>query len=200
MKFRTAVSAFALVAVSATAAFAHPHHVHAPGTETGLAAGFFHPLLGLDHLLAMFAVGLLAAQLGGRALWALPAAFLGLMVAGGAAGMLGMGLPGIEIVIACSVFVLGIALTVGVKYPLVAAMIIVGLFGIVHGHAHGTEMPAMSSPLVYGCGFFVATAALHVAGLLTGMALVRSQRSAAVLRLTGAAISLAGLALLVRAF
>lgn len=200
MKFRTAVSVLALVAVSAQVAFAHPHHVHAPGTEHGLAAGFFHPLLGLDHLLAMFAVGLLAAQLGGRALWALPAAFLGLMVAGGAAGLLGVSLPGIEVIIAASVLILGVALAVGRKYPLVAAAIIVGLFGLVHGHAHGTEMPAMTSPLVYGCGFFAATAALHVAGLLTGLTLVRGQRLVVVLRLSGAVISLAGLALLFRAF
>lgn len=199
MKFRTALSVLALVAVSAQVASAHPHHVHAPGMEHGLAAGFFHPLFGLDHLLAMFAVGLLAAQLGGRAMWALPAAFLGLMVAGGAMGLAGLGLPGIEVIIAASVVVLGVALAFGKKYPLLAATMIVGLFGIVHGHAHGTEMPAMTSPLVFGCGFVAATALLHVAGLIAGMWLVRGERSAAVLRLSGAAISLAGIALLVRA-
>lgn len=200
MKSRTVLAVLALVAVSAQVASAHPHHVHAPGAEHGLAAGFFHPLFGLDHLLAMVAVGLLAAQLGGRALWALPAAFLGLMVAGGAVGLAGYGLPGIEVIIAASVVVLGVALAVGKKYPLVAAAMVVGLFGVVHGHAHGTEMPTLTSPLVYGCGFVAATTLLHVAGLLVGMLLVRSARSAVALQLAGAAISLAGLALLVSAF
>jgi urease accessory protein len=120
-------------------------------------------------------------------------------VAGGAVGLAGYGLPGLEVIIAASVVVLGIALAVGKKYPLLAATIVVGLFGIVHGHAHGTEMPAMSSALMYGCGFVAATAALHAAGLLAGLWLIRGGRSAALLRLSGAAISLAGMALLLRA-
>ncbi|WP_254506812.1 HupE/UreJ family protein [Anatilimnocola floriformis] len=199
MKFRIALSVLALCAVSAVPAWAHPHHVHAPGAEHGLTAGFFHPLFGLDHLLAMFAVGLLAAQLGGRAIWALPMAFLSLMLAGGAAGMAGIGLPAMEIGIALSVVVLGAALLIGSKYPLAAATLVVGCFGIMHGHAHGTELPAMSSAALYSVGFLLATAALHLAGIAAGLLLVRGERSVTLLRASGAAISVVGIVLLMRA-
>jgi len=199
MKLRIALTVLALVAVSAQFAGAHPHHVHTAGTEHGLAAGFFHPLLGFDHLLAMFAVGLLAAQLGGRALWALPAAFLGLMIVGGALGMAGVGLPAMEIGIALSVVVLGVALLVGRKYPLVAAALIIGCFGLMHGHAHGVELPALTSPLLYSCGFLAATATLHLAGLGLGLWLMHGQRLTTVLRASGAAISAVGIILLARA-
>jgi urease accessory protein len=196
MKSRVVWLVPALVAVFASPAWAHPHHVHAPGMEHGLAAGFFHPLLGLDHLLAMFAVGLLAAQLGGRALWVLPGSFLGLMLVGGGLGMAGLGLPGLEIGIALSVVALGAALAVGKKYPLVAAALIVGLFGLTHGHAHGAEMPAMVAPALYGCGLFAATAGLHLAGLGLGLVFLHWQRDRYILRVAGAAISLAGLLIL----
>ena len=199
MKLRTVVTVLAVIALSAAPAWAHPHHVHAPGAEHGLTAGFFHPLFGFDHLLAMFAVGLLAAQLGGRAIWALPAAFLGLMLAGGTAGMMGLGLPALEIGIALSVVVLGAALLIGRKYPLATATLIVGCFGLMHGHAHGTELPAMSSPVLYSCGFLVATAALHLTGIAAGLWLVQNQRFTTLLRVSGAAISAVGLLLLVRA-
>ena len=198
MKFRTAFYVFALTAVSASSAFAHPHHVHAPGTEHGLAAGFLHPLLGFDHLLAMFAVGLLAAQLGGRALWALPAAFLGLMLLGGAAGMTGYGLPANEIGIALSVVALGAALVIGVKYPLPAAALVVGAFGVLHGHSHGAELPALASPLLYSCGFVVATAALHLLGIGAGLWFARQQHVFTWVRASGAAIAAAGVVLLLR--
>lgn len=198
MKFRTALLVLALMAVSGSAAWAHPHAGSVPGAG-GLAAGFFHPLLGLDHLLAMFAVGMLGAQLGGRAIWALPAAFLGLMIGGGILGMAGYEFQLNEIGIAISVVALGVALAVGLKYPLIASAIIVGLFGLLHGHAHGTEMPAMAAPLLYGAGFIFATAALHAIGVGAGLLLIRGQRSPAALRVSGAAISLAGLLFLIKA-
>jgi urease accessory protein len=199
MKFRTALTVLALSAVFASTAAAHPGHDHdlGPGIQNAFAAGLFHPLFGLDHLLAMFAVGLLAAQLGGRALWALPAAFVGLMVFGGAAGMAGYSLPANEIFIAISVVVLGLALAVGMKYPLVAAAMIVGCFGILHGHAHGGELPNHASPLLYSCGFVAATAALHLGGIGAGLLLMRSARFKTLVRASGAAISAVGLVMLV---
>lgn len=196
MKFRTTLTVLAVSAVFASTAAAHPGHDHGPGIQNALASGLFHPLFGLDHLLAMFAVGMLAAQLGGRALWALPAAFLGLMVFGGAAGMAGYSLPANEIGIAVSVVVLGVALVVGMKYPLPAAAIIVGCFGVLHGHAHGVELPNHASPLLYGVGFVVATAALHIAGIGAGLWLLRSARFTTLVRASGAVISAVGLMLL----
>lgn len=196
MKSRVVLLVPALVAVLASPAWAHPQHLHGTGMEHGLAAGFFHPLLGLDHLLAMFAVGLLAAQLGGRAIWLLPVSFLGAMLIGGGLGMAGLGLPGMQIGIALSVVALGVALAVGRKYPLVAAALIVGLFGVTHGQAHGTELPALAAPALYGLGFVAATLGLHVSGLGLGLMFLHWQRDRFILRVSGAAISLAGLAIL----
>lgn len=196
MNSRVVLLVPALVAVLTLPAWAHPQHLHAPGMEHGLAAGFFHPLLGLDHLLAMFAVGLLAAQLGGRAIWLLPASFLGAMLIGGGLGVSGFGLPGMQIGIALSVVALGIALAVGKQYPLVAAALIVGLFGITHGHSHGTELTTMSAPALYSVGFVAATFGLHVAGLSLGLLFLHGQRDRFILRVSGAAISLAGLVFL----
>lgn len=198
MKSRISLIVLALMAASGSTAWAHPHAANMPGAG-GLAAGFFHPLLGLDHLLAMFAVGMLGAQMGGRAIWALPAAFLGLMIGGGVLGMAGYGFQWNEIGIAISVVALGLALAVGVKYPLLAATMVVGLFGLLHGHAHGTELPALAAPLLYGAGFVFATAALHLAGIGAGLLLVRGQTYPAAIRVSGAAISLAGLLILFQA-
>jgi urease accessory protein len=196
MKSRTLLLVPVLLAVFASTAGAHPHPLQGPGMEHGLAAGFFHPLLGLDHLLAMFAVGLLAAQLGGRAVWVLPASFLGAMLLGGGLGLVGLGLPGMEIGIALSVVALGVALAAGRKYPLVAAALIVGLFGITHGHAHGTEMPALAAPVLYGLGFIFASAGLNLTGLGLGLMFLHGQRDPFIVRVSGAAISLAGLVIL----
>lgn len=144
----------------------------------------------------MFAVGLLAAQMGGRALWLLPASFLGLLVVGGGLGMAGLDVPGIGVGVALSVVALGVALAVGKKYPLAAAALAVGLFGLLHGHAHGTEMATMTAPALYGSGFFAATALLHAAGLCLGVLFLHWQRDRYILRVSGAAISLVGLVIL----
>jgi urease accessory protein len=200
MNWRKWGGSLGLVLVMAVPAWAHPGHLHTEPTGHGFAAGFFHPLFGLDHLLAMVAVGLLAAQWGGRALWALPAAFLSFMVLGGCLGMAGLTLPGLEIGIALSVVVLGAALLVGKQSPLLAAAIVAGLMGLLHGHAHGAEMPALatSQQLLYAMGFVLSTTALHGAGLAVGLLLVSNQKFSTLLRLSGAAITVAGVLILAR--
>ncbi len=147
----------AVTALLPTAAFAHT----GIGATTGFGHGFVHPLTGIDHVLAMTAVGMFAWQLGGRALWLVPATFVGLMAAGGALGVAGVGVPFVEAGIALSVVVLGAIVALGIRSPVAVAMGIVGLFAIFHGHAHGAEMPENAGGLTYALGFMLATAALH---------------------------------------
>lgn len=179
------------------AALAHPGH----GEAGGLAQGFLHPLGGADHVLAMVAVGLLAALAGGRALWALPLAFLAMMTLGAGLGMAGVALPYAEIGIGLSVVAFGLALALRVAAPLAAPMALVGGFAVFHGLAHGAEMPEDASGLAYGFGFLAATAALHLAGIGLGRLAGSRQASRIVLpgvlaRILGAALTVAGLALL----
>ncbi len=167
-----------LVALPAAAALAHPGHVHevpAAGAAAAFLYGLLHPLTGLDHLLAMVAVGLWAALAGGRALWALPLAFVVAMLAGGALGTLGVPMPAVEPVILASVIVLGALVALAARLPLGAAVALVALFGLAHGHAHGAEGPG-GSLAAYAAGFTLATAALIVAGLGLGLALGRLRR------------------------
>lgn len=177
-----------------TAAFAHPGHLDA----TGLAHGFAHPITGLDHILAMVMVGVFAWQLGGRAVWLVPATFVAVMALGGVLGMAGVGVPFVEIGIALSVVVLGAVVALGVKAPLAAAMALVGLFAVFHGHAHGVEMPAGAGGLSYGLGFMLATALLHVAGVAIGVAIGRlaDRTGPVVTRTAGALVGVAGVGLL----
>src|SRR5580698_8957387 len=133
-------------------------HAH-PGHDTsGFSAGVAHPLHGLDHILAMVAVGLWAAQLGGRAKWLVPASFVSVMALGGALGMAGVAIPFAEQGIFASVLILGVLIAASVRLPLAASMSIVGLFALCHGHAHGTEIPAAASGFNYALGFVLATA------------------------------------------
>ena len=163
---------------------------------SGLMAGLMHPMGGWDHLLAMVAVGLFAAQLGGRALWAVPAAFVGLMIAGGAFGVTGLGLPFAEAGVLMSVVVLGGLIAVALRIQLAAAMAIVGLFAIFHGFAHGAEMPLGMGGFAYSAGFALTTALLH--GLGIGAGLLCKRLSADTLtRWVGGAIALSGLVLAV---
>ena len=148
-------------------AFAHPGH----GEGGSLLAGFIHPFSGIDHLLAMTAVGLFAAHLGGRALWAVPATFVAMMALGGVFGAAGVSLPFAETAIALSVLVFGFVIFSGMTPPVLAAMALVGIFAIFHGHAHGTEMPVGGSGVVYGIGFMVATTLLHGFGITLGLAI-----------------------------
>ncbi|SDH26771.1 HupE/UreJ family protein [Roseospirillum parvum] len=189
----------ALLGLIATPALAHT----GVGPTAGLASGFGHPIGGLDHLLAMVAVGLLAAQgaatSGRRALWAVPAAFVGLMVVGGVLGMSGLPLPMVELGIVGSVLVLGVVIALGRHLPLGAAMALVGALAIFHGHAHGTEMPLAANGLLYGLGFALATSLLHAAGIGLGLAASRldEKRAPLLIRVGGGAIATAGLALMV---
>jgi urease accessory protein len=166
---RRTLLAAALVLVPSLA-LAHPG---LPGHTHDLASGFVHPLGGLDHVLAMVAVGLLAAQLGGRALWLVPASFVAAMAAAGVAGMSGVGLPMSELGIAASIVVLGGAIALRLTMPVAAAMALVGFFALFHGYAHGLETPETASGLLYGLGFVAATALLHGLGIATGLAVGR---------------------------
>jgi urease accessory protein len=189
---RFSILGLALAAITLAlpgAAFAHPGHIEA----SGFLHGFAHPIGGLDHVLAMVAVGLFAANLGGRALWAVPATFVAVMALGGALGIQGIALPFVETGIALSVVVLGMLIALRVDWPVAAAMAVVGLFAIFHGHAHGAEMPLDASGAAYAAGFMIATALLHSAGIVLGLG-VGARREVA--RLGGAAMTLAGLALL----
>jgi urease accessory protein len=155
-----ALLALLLIAIP-TAAFAHTGH----GDTAGLLHGFMHPIGGLDHVLAMVAVGIFAVVLGGRALWLVPASFVAMMVVGFALGVNGVALPWVELGIALSSIVIGFAAALGRPMPTAAAMALVGVFAIFHGHAHGAEMPAGAVGLEYAFGFVLATAALHLAGI-----------------------------------
>lgn len=135
----------------------------------GFLTGLMHPVTGLDHVVAMVAVGLWGAQLGAPALWALPVAFPLIMALGGAAGAAGLPLPGVETGIAASGLVLGLAVLLNVRVPLWAALIPVSVFAIFHGHAHGTEMPEYSAPLLYAAGFVLTTGMLHLCGIAIGL-------------------------------
>ena len=148
-------------------AFSSIAHAH-PGHGGGLLAGIAHPLFGLDHVLAMVAVGVWAFQLGGRARWLVPASFVGLMAVAGGAGMAGIALPLVEAGIATSVLVLGLLIAFAVRVTPAFGACIVALFAIFHGHAHGAEMPLLSSAWQYGIGFVLSTAALHGLGLALG--------------------------------
>jgi urease accessory protein len=168
------------------------------GDTHGVVHGFAHPVSGIDHVLAMLAVGLFAAQLGGRALWLVPLAFVSMMAVGGTIGVVGFGLPFVEIGIGLSVVALGIALAARWHLPTVAAMALVGFFAIFHGHAHGTEMPDSVSGLTYGLGFIIATAMLHAVGigLGGGIGKMTEGRSYRPLQTMGGAMALAGVAIL----
>ncbi len=188
----------ALLAAAATLlpslAFAHT----GVGATHGFAHGFAHPLGGLDHLLAMVTVGIFAWQLGGRAVWAVPATFVALMAVGGALGISGVDVPFVELGIGLSVVVLGSVVAFGLKAPLAAAMAVAGFFAIFHGHAHGSEMPTDASGLAYGLGFMSATALLHLAGIGIGMAIGRfgETHGEKYVRGAGAAVAVAGLAII----
>jgi len=163
----------------------------------GFTAGLGHPVLGFDHLLAMISVGILSAQMGGRAIWTVPLTFVAVMLAGGILGMQGIPLFSVELGIAFSVLALGVALTAEKKAPPVLAMLFVGFFAIFHGHAHGTEMPHLAEPALYAAGFIVGTACIHIAGVLIGNFSKQIANGAQLLRYVGAGISGIGLHLIV---
>jgi len=161
-----------------------------------LMHGLAHPLTGIDHVLAMLAVGVFAANLGGRALWAVPLSFMGCMLLGGALGMLSVPVPHVEVGIALSLVGLGIAVAMKWDLPVVAAMALAGLFAVFHGHAHGTEMLLDAAGVTYAAGFVTATGFLHVAGIGLGLALGGLRSSRRIAQFSGAAVAVAGVALL----
>ena len=184
------------LAASLYPALAHAHV--GVGETSGFAHGFAHPISGLDHVLAMILVGVLAFQLGGRALWLVPLAFVGMMAIGGALGAIGVNVPFVELGIAMSVIGLGAAVALEIKAPAAIAAGLVGLFAIFHGHAHGAEMPENAAGLAYAAGFMIATALLHGAGIGLGFGIGKiSQRvGPSVVRIIGGVAALAGLGIL----
>ncbi|MFC7051499.1 HupE/UreJ family protein [Hansschlegelia quercus] len=177
-----------------TAAYAHV----GVGATNGFAHGVLHPVSGIDHILTMVAVGVFAAQLGGRAIWAVPSAFVGMMIAGGALGMSGVEIPFVESGIGLSVVALGLAVAFGLSVPVTAATALVGFFAIFHGHAHGVEMPDTASGLGYGAGFVVATAMLHMGGIGLGLAVGKGGTTYGprITQVAGGAMTVAGVAIL----
>src|SRR4051812_30212828 len=182
------------MALIATPALAHT----GVGDATGFAHGFLHPIGGLDHVLVMVAVGVLAAHLSGHALWLVPGAFVLVMAVGGALAMVGVELPFVEIGVALSVVALGAAIALRLDLPLAAAMALVGLFAVFHGQAHGAEMPKTASGLANGAGFILATTLLHVVGIGLGIALARlgPLMGRRVAQVGGGLMALAGVAIL----
>jgi urease accessory protein len=192
MIFRRMAAPLILLA-SASPAFAHTGH----GAD-GFVHGFAHPLGALDHVLAMVAVGLYAVMIGGRALWLVPATFVSVMMLGGALGIAGYPAPYAEIGIAGSVIVLGLAIAFRISLPAVIAMALAGVFAILHGHAHGAEMPQSLSGYEYAAGFLLTTALLHAFGIALGLAAgsFAERGGWRVAQVMGAAIAVAGVALL----
>jgi urease accessory protein len=168
------------------------------GRAEGFLAGLHHPISGLDHILAMVAVGLWGAQLGAPAIWLLPVTFPMVMAFGGMLGLMGVPLPGVEVGIALSGIVLGVAVLAEWRPPLWAAAIVVGMFAIFHGHAHGTELPAGASGMLYSLGFVMATGLLHAAGITAGL-VHRWKWGRLALRFSGAVVALAGARFLLQA-
>jgi urease accessory protein len=165
------------------------------GINSGFASGFWHPIYGWDHVVAMVAVGLWGAFLGSPAIWILPVVFPLVMALGGALGVIGVPIPAVETGIALSGVVLGLLIAFAVRAPIWVAAVIVGLFAVFHGHAHGTELPEAFSPYGYAVGFVVGTGLLHMAGIALGF-LTKSEIGRTAVRGAGGVIALVGAAFL----
>lgn len=194
MRHTVSFLAAALVVMLPVAASAHV----GVGDTHGFVHGFSHPLGGIDHILAMVAVGVFAAHRGGRALWLVPLSFVAVMTLAGSAGMAGIGVPFVELGIGLSIVVLGLVVALQLNPPTVVAMALVGFFAIFHGHAHGAEMPETASGLAYAAGFVGATALLHAIGIGLGLAVGKTGAaySQRIVQAGGGAITLAGIAIL----
>ena len=180
----SAALAAALTIVTAAPAVAHENQVIAYGS---FLAGLTHPVLGLDHLLAMVSVGIVSVLIGGRAIWTVPGTFVAMMSVGAAVGWSGLDVPSIlvESAIALSVILLGGVIVLDAKLPLPAAMASVGFFGFFHGYAHGAEIPDIAAPMEYAPGFLLGTVLLHLTGVLIGDIARRYKRGVTVLRIAG---------------
>jgi urease accessory protein len=164
MSIRRVSSALLVLAASGHPALAHEQ----AGVGGGLVQGLLHPLTGIDHMIAMVAVGIWGAQLGAPAIWVLPITFPLVMAAGAVLGVLHVPLPMPELAIALSALALGCAVAICLRLPFAAAAAVIAVFAIFHGHAHGVELPSSANPLSYGVGFVVATGLLHLCGIMLG--------------------------------
>ena len=182
----------AIALMSSMPALAHTGAEHA----FSLGSGFAHPWTGLDHMLAMVAVGLWAGLNGGRALWAWPAAFVGVMLVGGLLGIAGVAVPLVEAGILASVVVLGLLVLMAARLPVAAGAALIAVFALLHGHAHGAELPNGAAAASYAAGFVIATGLLHAIGLGIA-AIARSDAGRMAVRGAGALVALAGVALAV---
>jgi urease accessory protein len=179
-----------LISLATLTAMATGAEAHAGvGHTNGFIYGFMHPVSGVDHVLAMVAVGLFAAVLGGRARWAVPLSFVGMMVIGGVIGIAGINVPFVEVGIALSVVVMGALVALQAKPPVAIASALVGVFAVFHGVAHGAEMPVDASGIPFAMGFVSATALLHGVGLALGFNMARFAK------LGGVAIAATGIGL-----
>jgi len=186
---------FALLMLVPARAFAHV----TGDVAGGLASGFLHPISGLDHVVAMVAVGLWGTQLGKPAIWILPVTFPIVMAFGGVLGVRGVPMPPVEIGIALSAIVLGALVALALRPPLWAAASIVGVFAVFHGYAHGTELPRAAAPLAYGAGFVLTTGMLHVSGIAIGL-VNKWPVGAKLVRVCGVVVAAVGVYFLVQAF
>ena len=184
-----------IAALTSAILAASPAAAHTGGDVGSWTAGFLHPITGIDHVVAMVAVGLWGGILRAPALWILPVVFPLVMAFGGALGIAGVPLPGVETGIALSGVVLGLMVLFAVRAPLWAAGVIVAIFAVFHGHAHGAELPASANPLAYAAGFVIATGMLHLIGIAVGQ-LYTLRLGQYVVRAAGAAIALVGAAFL----
>lgn len=193
MRALASLLALSLIALP-SAAFAHTGH----GDTAGLLHGFMHPIGGLDHVLAMVAVGVFAFVLGGRALVLVPLAFVGMMAVGFVLGANGVNVPFVELGIGLSAVVIGAVAAAGRSMPVAAAMALVGAFAMFHGHAHGAEMPAGASGIEFALGFVAATALLHLAGIGAAMGVSKlvGRHGRTLAQIAGGAFALGGVGVL----
>lgn len=182
--------------------FLTPNYVYAHDASTvekfgSFLGGLFHPILGLDHLLAMLSVGIVSAQLGGKAIWTVPSTFVIVMGLGGLLGLGGLSFGGVETGIAVSVVVLGVVILANKSIPIAIVMTAVGLFAVFHGYAHGIEMPDIAQPAQYALGFLSGTAAIHLTGVLIGDIPGHYKYGSVILRGMGGVFALVGILFLV---
>lgn len=169
-------------------------------TGNGFMAGLYHPVFGLDHLLAMLSVGILSTQIGGRAIWLVPLSFVMVMLISGWIGMealVDLRSSQVESGIVSSVIILGFVIAIGGRMPLLIAMIFVGFFAIFHGYAHGVEVPAKANPFYFAAGFAISTLVIHLIGVLIGFTASRTKASISLLRYAGAVMMGMGIQMLI---
>ena len=180
-----------IVASVALLAFPSPLAAHEGGAAAGLLSGLLHPVSGLDHVLAMLAVGIWGAQMGPPAIWVLPVTFPMVMAFGGMLSLLGVPVPGVEIGIGLSALLLGFMVAIERRPAIEVAAVLVGFFAIFHGYAHGAELPEGQSGILYSIGFVVSTGTLHASGIGVGL-IHRWDRGKRALRIAGAGIAAGG--------